>query len=286
MESRPAPLEILSSNRSLSAYASLEYEITDSDSVSTQGTEPFSETVTASVSSDFAMNTASAHQTSSFTPSGFNAAGQVHDEILAGDYAFVGYAEAKSTFDVAFRLSEASNYAVYGYIWPRYSTWGDVTLTVTFSGPEGVILFDQLHNWTQNPHPFQLSGVLQAGDYTLSISAFCLASVYAHEAYLSGSYNLHLTMDPTSVPSDGVREDVLRAFPNPFTSSSRIYVPGNARGIRIYDTAGRIVRRFEGSAVHDWDGRDENGKVMPAGVYFIRLVDERAGTGLKLVRIR
>jgi flagellar hook assembly protein FlgD len=48
-----------------------------------------------------------------------------------------------------------------------------------------------------------------------------------------------------------------------------------ADGIRVYDVTGRMVRRlalgagWSGSV--SWDGRDEEGNLVPAGLYFARL---------------
>jgi flagellar hook assembly protein FlgD len=49
-----------------------------------------------------------------------------------------------------------------------------------------------------------------------------------------------------------------------------------ATSIRLYDVAGRRVRTlaleraFRGTA--QWDGRDESGSLVPAGVYLARLI--------------
>jgi hypothetical protein len=67
-------------------------------------------------------------------------------------------------------------------------------------------------------------------------------------------------------------------------------------GLSIYDACGRLVRSFAlcsmpsahsssphtlGSVLISWDGRDDRGANLPAGVYFIRSED----AGIKPVRI-
>jgi hypothetical protein len=79
------------------------------------------------------------------------------------------------------------------------------------------------------------------------------------------------------------------AWPNPFRDFVRLDVRDAGRGsVELFDVAGRIVRR---AAARDgvvlWDGRDEEGRVAPAGVYFARWVDtEGRSRTLRLVRAR
>jgi hypothetical protein len=75
---------------------------------------------------------------------------------------------------------------------------------------------------------------------------------------------------------------VLPASPNPFRSSTalRFTLPRAGEvGIRIFDTAGRLVRQLDrafpaGLNVVSWDGRDDAGHPAPSGVLFY---DVRAG---------
>jgi outer membrane protein assembly factor BamB len=78
----------------------------------------------------------------------------------------------------------------------------------------------------------------------------------------------------------------LKIWPNPFASTTTIRYStldtGNsmqAQSLAIYDAAGRIVRSFypvasienQGSAVV-WDGRDDDGRQVPYGVYFVNVL--------------
>jgi predicted outer membrane repeat protein len=68
--------------------------------------------------------------------------------------------------------------------------------------------------------------------------------------------------------------------PNPFSSSTsvRFVIPGDSPArLGIYDPAGRLVRDLTGTAVRPglqtakWDGTDESGRRVGAGVYFYKL---------------
>lgn len=70
-------------------------------------------------------------------------------------------------------------------------------------------------------------------------------------------------------------------LPNPFTASTRIAfrVPSDRSvvSLTIHDAAGRTVRTLQsgslsrGAFVHEWNGRNDRGRMLSAGVYFCRL---------------
>ncbi|WP_397547827.1 FlgD immunoglobulin-like domain containing protein [Rhodothermus marinus] len=70
------------------------------------------------------------------------------------------------------------------------------------------------------------------------------------------------------------------AYPNPFRDFTRMQYTLRQAGpveLVLYDLLGRpvrtLVRSFQaaGTYVVQWDGRDESGRLLPAGVYFARL---------------
>jgi flagellar hook assembly protein FlgD len=68
----------------------------------------------------------------------------------------------------------------------------------------------------------------------------------------------------------------LAVHPNPFRDTAQLTLRGAPAGrVEIVDAAGRLVRRFAatGSAGEQrivWDGRDEAGRSVPPGAYFVR----------------
>lgn len=64
----------------------------------------------------------------------------------------------------------------------------------------------------------------------------------------------------------------LRAWPNPFSGDLNIAVGSGGSAVRIYHPSGRLLRRLElapgGGMI--WDGRDAEGRELPAGVYLLR----------------
>ena len=83
---------------------------------------------------------------------------------------------------------------------------------------------------------------------------------------------------------DGPRPSALRlqlASANPMSGEARFHLSlprGSNVSATVYDAMGRVVRSlFEGwrdAGVHDfrWDGRDESGGAVAAGLYFTRVM--------------
>jgi hypothetical protein len=91
-------------------------------------------------------------------------------------------------------------------------------------------------------------------------------------------------------PAGGPR--LLPAFPNPFRGGTTLPVALTGSDhvvLSVYDPAGRrvirILDRKLGEGVHrvPWDGRDDRGRPVPSGVYFVRMVAERSTEGRTLV---
>jgi hypothetical protein len=120
--------------------------------------------------------------------------------------------------------------------------------------------------------------------------------LFVNPAYTTdATLGIGVTVDVAPAPLSPPAGPVLRASPNPFrgTVSISIARPVDGTGrIVIRDIQGRQVRRFEcgrlaaGSRQVQWDGRDDAGRALPAGVYRITLQSEHgiAGTLATLLR--
>jgi len=88
----------------------------------------------------------------------------------------------------------------------------------------------------------------------------------------------------------------LRASPNPFTARTELSFvapPGEPVTVRIYSPAGRLIRRLApgasgapGARLAIWDGRDNRGRLVGAGLYLVRAEAGRRAETLRIARLR
>lgn len=114
-----------------------------------------------------------------------------------------------------------------------------------------------------------------------------------------GLDHLLLTNGVVGVPPGGaqVAHPVQLAPPVPNPSrgpvafSLEVYDQGPVR-LEVIDAGGRLVRRAElaggrpGTRVWSWDGRDETGRLVPAGYYRVRAMGSSGGMSRPLVRVQ
>jgi len=128
--------------------------------------------------------------------------------------------------------------------------------------------------------------IAQEGVYLLSVW-----KAKAHDLDASGSYQLRLLPKSTAVedhPAVPRRSALASIMPNPFNPSTQITFdlarPGRVE-LWIYDVRGKLIRtllteaRPAGRHSVLWNGRDDTGRVVSSGVYFVRMlaagVDDR-----------
>ena len=87
-----------------------------------------------------------------------------------------------------------------------------------------------------------------------------------------------------------------QSYPNPMRDNCAIsywLLADSKPELSIYDITGRRVRSFvplrmaaNGRQMVRWDGRDETGKKVPAGVYFYQLRAKELTETKKLIKIQ
>jgi len=86
----------------------------------------------------------------------------------------------------------------------------------------------------------------------------------------------------------------LKVYPNPFRGRTLIQLAGGMAGsrhIKIYNSSGRLIKSFSPISSHltspyslTWDGRDNSGKKVDAGIYFVN--SENIKTVQKIIYLR
>jgi hypothetical protein len=100
---------------------------------------------------------------------------------------------------------------------------------------------------------------------------------------------------PLAAPGGPGAVRFLGAAPNPFSAATglrfRLAEPGPVR-VRVHDAAGRRVRTLDvaarpaGEQTVAWDGRDDAGRTVAAGVYWVEIRSGDHGARGKVVRLR
>ncbi|MFN8177992.1 MAG: T9SS type A sorting domain-containing protein [bacterium] len=111
-------------------------------------------------------------------------------------------------------------------------------------------------------------------------------------AHRCGGSAAHLAA--RGLPGDGPSSVSLATAPNPFRMTTSVQVtvsPPSRLSLRVYDVGGRLIRSladrmaFAGRDEILWDGRDGEGRLTPAGIYFVRLDTAAQVITRKVVRL-
>lgn len=117
------------------------------------------------------------------------------------------------------------------------------------------------------------------------------ADVYGQNVNPDGS----LGVDPTAVPVVSDALTLAANHPNPFSTSTRFALDANALGgardgmLLVSDASGRLVRMLPLGAAQQgrlevaWDGCDDGGRPLPAGVYLYRLAGASGAAGRAII---
>jgi hypothetical protein len=130
-----------------------------------------------------------------------------------------------------------------------------------------------------------------AGPSTLALRDAMAASEDGADAPLSlGS--IRTTLPPHATVQ---APRVLPARPNPFAQGTDLsyFLPAAGRAdLRLYDVRGRLVRVLRsgasaaGTQTVRWDGRDDRGQSVGAGIYFVRLEASGVVSSDRILRLR
>jgi FlgD Ig-like domain len=117
---------------------------------------------------------------------------------------------------------------------------------------------------------------LSPGNYTFQSGSWsCTIAVTLHDYPFAAPVGVAEGTSTSGAPA-------LRVTPNPQTGAARVRVEGVAPApatLDVFDVVGRRVRRMIGDALagFSWDGRDDAGARLNAGIYMLR-VTTAAGT--------
>lgn len=180
------------------------------------------------------------------------------------------------TFTVSNAADPESDPLTYGF-----RIYSDADLTDLVASADGVAEGSGTTSWT--------SGPLAAGTYYWRAFA-----ADPHQRGLFGEARGVVVTSTTAVASAPPAGALLLAGPNPAPGGLRIryLVPAvTTSRLAVYDPQGRLVRRFAippsaaGWGEVAWDGRDESGRAVASGSYWVRLWTPAETRTVRVVRI-
>jgi hypothetical protein len=146
---------------------------------------------------------------------------------------------------------------------------------------------------------------IPAGDSLTKSRNFTLNTSWVKEnceiiAFVQGSTKEVYQCAKRTISSFGIEEQSaaetlstrLRASPNPFTKSLELRVESNElkeNKIEIYDITGKLVKNFpitQASNSIKWDGKDNTGRTLKAGIYFAHLSTGNFSISRKIVKTK
>ena len=124
-----------------------------------------------------------------------------------------------------------------------------------------------------------------------------LSNSVAHEIFVTSISNLSIESEPgKSVISTVVASEFfeinngLLVYPNPFSSGVTIQLLHKYEklSVSVYNQSGDCVRTLEMQNTTDifWDGSNNNGSNLPAGIYFMKVNTNSQSTFIKLVKVQ
>ncbi|MFN8179215.1 MAG: FlgD immunoglobulin-like domain containing protein [bacterium] len=172
------------------------------------------------------------------------------------------------TFDGAPELAGRRAVTLLATTWPNTFPY-EVTLTPDASGD---CIFDVPHWELYDEVALLVTNYESAADYPSSLG-------YRWSAEEAGPPVFDVAWGLSARALEASR---LVAAPNPFAAATQIRYRADAAAttsLDVYDVAGRhvralvrpLVRPVAGDYLADWDGTDDAGAPLPAGVYFLRL---------------
>ncbi len=180
-----------------------------------------------------------------------------------------------------FDVTDIRHPSLISFLPTRYVIWPTVTVdqgTAYLGGPEHEFAIADV----SIPSAPKMIGGIRSSGYPVR-AAVLNCSVYIADQIL-GLLIVPAQMTPSDAPAPGslaeIRGPALTAFPNPLQTGSRLSfdLSSTRTGeLQILDVGGRRVRellRGEISAGHHvvpWDGRDDDGRRVASGTYFLRL---------------
>ena len=266
-----------------SAFVTSEIDFDSEDvQLSAPDNGPFEVSFVAQAEIDAGNAIASGSQISVIAPTFIRAEGVASGVAQTFDAAATAYGIASSNIAIRFMLTQSANFTITGFL--EAESAGGVSLQL--SRPFQTVAW---YNANENHIDVDHAGVLDADTYDINIT--CTGNGQAFEVgdpeHGLASYEIIFALGAaTDAPVIAAPASAVLAAPNPFRDTVRLTLPDGALAAQVYDARGRVVRTLTTSQAVSYDGRDDAGRSLASGVYWVKPVGIEGAEGVKLVRVR
>jgi hypothetical protein len=199
-------------------------------------------------------------------------------EVLVEDAT--AYAASQSNVAIRFLLTQPAAFSLSGFLEGE----NNGILTVQLSRPFETVAW---HSVSGERIDLNQEGALEPDTYDLNITTTALGQSFSPEGPQQGalSYDVLFALGQ-STDAPVLASPEVRAYPNPFRENTRLTIPDGTLEVRILDARGRVVRTLAASRTVLFDGRDETGRPLASGVYWVSPVGASGADAIRLVRLR
>ncbi len=168
-----------------------------------------------------------------------------------------------------------------------------IDIYVVKTDPVGGVEWDTAYGGMESDYG-RMVGVDASGNFLLAGSTYSY-SAGGSDLYLmkvEGSASLDAEWTDPAMPNQFA---LAQNYPNPFNAGTRlefVLSERSAYSLTIYNILGQTVRRWEGTGymagIHalDWDGRDDDGRPVPSGVYLYALRAQDHAQTKKMILVK
>ena len=129
-------------------------------------------------------------------------------------------------------------------------------------------------------------------DFSRQLAGFAVGVHQFRFVFDDGMSCVTTPIDSFEVTGTAVAENpgrgpmLLLATPNPFRERVRFRGAARETWLEIRSDLGRLVRRIKAASDDfSWDGLDDNGRRLPAGLYFARLLEAGKSRRIRLIKL-
>jgi len=140
-----------------------------------------------------------------------------------------------------------------------------VTLAWLQNARPGLIATDFTSATNTHPDFSSNGGVLKFGYARSNVNPGSIAANFRGGI---DNWSVHVISGVVGVTPSSAAATLRLVGPNPFRTSVAYQAPG---AVRVHDAAGRLVRTLA-RGTSTWDGADDAGRALPAGLYFLERV--------------